>query len=132
MQKVEMAELSKLIRLCGLELENICMAENKSETYHELKHSFKEEIIVPTVALTNTFDFFMYGSAKKNIKLADGTLCIAEGYEEKHICDLEEDIKRLYNMDAWSFVKKWHKHDSLMTNMMFVKIWLKKNENITN
>lgn len=102
------------------------MDARKDRTYHELKHSFKEEVIVPMVALTNNYDFLIFENAEKILRLADGTECSVERYEEKHICDLEDDIKRLYNVDAWSFIKRWHKYDAMMTNMMFLKIWLKK------
>lgn len=130
MQENGLINLRHLIRVCGMEVERLDMKESPKETYHEVTHSFKEELIIPVVALTNTFDFFMYGSATKNVRTADGVQCIVEGYEEKHICELEEDIKKMYNMDAWAFIKRWHKrYDTLMTNMMFVKIWLKKDEN---
>ena len=116
------------MRTCELELESFNMEakQEKSETYHELSHSFKEEVIVPTVALTNTYDFFMYSRAKKNVRTADGIECEVEGYEEKHVCELEDDIKRLYGIDAWSFIKKWYNYSIVMTNMMMVRIFMKK------
>lgn len=126
MQECRIKNIARLIRLLDLEIEGVSMNKKVAETHHELSHSFKEEVIVPTVALTNVYDFFMFGSATKIVKTADGIICEAEGFEEKHICDLEDDIKRLYNTDAWSFMKKWHKYNFLMTNMMFIKIWLKK------
>lgn len=121
--------LSKLIPLLTngfLEIESFDMSEQKTETQHEIRHSYKEEIIIPTVALTNTFDFFMFPRAKKVVRMADGTMCEVSWYEEKHICEFEDDIKRLYNMEAWDFIKKWYKADFMMTNMMFVKIVFKK------
>lgn len=132
MQEVTISNLTRLIKVLGLEIERFDMEKRRTDTYHELSHRFKEEIIIPMIALTNTYDFFIYCSATKHIITADGVECIAEGYEEKHICELEDDIKRLYNVDAWSFIKKWYNYDSMMTNMTFVKIWLKKDENRAN
>lgn len=132
MQDNTLGNLVRLMKLCGLEIERFNMEKRVTQTYHEISHSFKDEIIVPTIAITNTMDFFLYGSAKKTVKTADGTTCVVQGYEEKHICELEEDIKRLYNVDAWSFINKWYKYDSMMTSMVFIRIWLSKDEDTTN
>lgn len=128
----KLSNLFNLINKLGLEVEGWNMDARKDRTYHELKHSFKEEVIVPMVALTNSYDFFIFASAEKILRLADGTECVVEQYEEKHICDLEDDIKRLYNVDAWSFIKRWHKYDSMMTNMMFLKMVLRRYEDRVN
>ena len=126
MQNEVLGRCVRLARHLDMELETINMNADVTETYHTISHSMQNEIIIPTVAITNTFDFFMYDKAKKNVKMADGTKCMVLRYEEKHICELEDDIKRLYNIDAWSFIKKWHKFSNIMTNMMMVKIYLKE------
>lgn len=128
MEQAGLNNLFRLIKICGMEVESLHMNGRVKDTYHELSHSFKDEVIIPTLAITNTYDFFVFNNAVKHIKTADGVICLVEGFEEKHICELEDDIKRLYNMDAWSFIRKWYKFDSMVTNMVFVKIWLKKDE----
>lgn len=128
----KLSNLLYLVRNIGLEVDGWTMDERKDKTYHELKHSYKDIVIIPTAALSNTFDFFIFGSAIKKLKLADGSICEVEQYEEKHICDLEDDIKEIYNVDVWSFVKRWYKYEPHMTNMMFLKIWLKKDESESN
>jgi hypothetical protein len=132
MEQTGLTNLFRLIKVCGMEVEGFHMNERVAETRHELSHRFKEEIIVPMIAISNVYDFFVFNNAKKKVRTADGVICEVEGFEERHICELEEDIKRLYGIDAWSFIKKWYKFDILMTNMMFVRIWLKKYEDSSN
>ena len=91
----KLSNLLYLVRNMGLEVDGWTMDERKDKTYHELKHSYKDIVIIPTAALSNTFDFFIFGSAIKKLKLADGSICEVEQYEEKHICDLEDEIKKI-------------------------------------
>jgi hypothetical protein len=125
-QNENLGHCLRLIQCLGLELEGVNMNIDVTDTYHTISHRMQNEIIIPTVAITNTFDFFMYNNATKNIKMADNTKCVVLNYEEKHICELEDDIKRLYGIDAWTFIKKWYAFFNIMTNMMMVKIYLKE------
>lgn len=103
--------------------------EEKEKTYHRILHSFKPEIIVPIAAITNNVDFVI-GSKEcvRMVKTSDNVECIVEAYEEKHMCELEADIKRLYNMDPWPYIQRWYKVAPHMHTMDFFKIKLKKNE----
>lgn len=115
-----------LERLGQFELTGISMDNNKA-TSHFINHSFREMIIVPYVAITNNVDFLM-SNGDKFITTADGIKCKVQSYEEKHICELEQDIQSLYGIDAWSFVKRWYKADKDMQSMYFIKIKLVKEE----
>ena len=110
------------------ELEHMGVDVQMSETSHTIRHRFREEVIVPIVALSNAYDFFIFSEAKKVITTADNIKCVVETWEEHNICDLEKDIKEMYNIDAWSFIKTWRASFPQMTSMQFLKIKLQKNE----
>lgn len=127
--------ISRLFNLLNtgiFEIESFDMKEGKKEdksvTYHNILHKYRDEIIIPAVALTETYDFFMFPKAKKIVKMSDGVICTVKSYEERHMCDFEDDIMRIYGCDVWSFVKKWHKYDPCMQSMIFIKINLIRND----
>lgn len=101
--------------------------ESNNPTYHHINHKFREEIIVPYVAIENNITY-MTTKGEKHITFADGiTAKVVESYE-KHICELESKIQSLYGIDAWSFVKRWFASDKGMDSMHFVVIKVKKEE----
>ena len=92
-------------------------------------HKFKEEIIIPYAGIDKGLTF-MLDKGNKYILTADGIRAIVVDAQEKHICELEDDIQRIYGIDAWSFVKKWYLGHKNMDSMYFLVIKLKKkNEN---
>lgn len=101
--------------------------ENNKATKHFVNHRFRETIVIPYVGISDNLDFLM-SKGEKLVTTADGIRCKVESYEEKHICELEEDIQSLYGIDAWSFVKRWYKADKDMQSMYFIKIKLVKEE----
>lgn len=48
--------------------------------------------------------------------------------KEIHVCELEADIKRLYNLSAWDYICKWHFVDKHMDSMHLLHIKLRKEE----
>lgn len=112
-------------------LEDMSVDANKSDTYHNIKHSFREEIILPIAAIGNNVDFLLYKGVK-HVKTSDAIECIVEEWEEVHICDLEKDIQRIYNSATWPFILKWRKFEPCMTSMNFIKMKLKKDETSAN
>lgn len=103
--------------------------KDKEVTYHRIHHSFKSEMLVPVAAITNNIDFLINDrTATRMVKTSDNIECIVDSFEEMHICSLEEDIKRLYGMEPWSYVMRWYKVLPSMCSMEFVKIKLKKYE----
>ena len=100
---------------------------NEKENLYEINHSYKEEIIVPIVAVSNNISFLMNNEVKCAI-MGDGGKSEILAYEEVHICTLESDIRRLYNVGAWDFMRKWYKVYPEMNSMLFLKIKLKKYE----
>lgn len=102
--------------------------DNNNPTEHNVLHKFKETMIVPYYAVTNNCSLIM-SKGDHYVTTADGIHCKIVSWEEKHICELEDEIQRLYNMDCWSYIKRWHKATKgCMDSMHFLIIKLKKDE----
>ena len=102
--------------------------DNNNPTEHNVLHKFKETMILPYYAVTNNCSLIM-SKGKHYVTTADGIHCKIVSWEEKHICELEDEIQRLYNMDCWSYIKRWHKATKgCMDSMHFLILKLKKDE----
>ena len=102
--------------------------DNNNPTEHNVLHKFKETMIVPYYAVTNNVSLVM-SKGDHYVTTADGIHCKVVSWEEKHICELEDEIQRLYNMDCWSYIKRWHKATKgRMDSMHFLILKLKKDE----
>ena len=100
--------------------------DNNNPTEHNVLHKFKETMIVPYYAVTNNVSLVM-SKGDHYVTTADGIHCKVVSWEEKHICELEDEIQRLYNMDCWSYIKRWHKATKgCMDSMHFLILKLKK------
>lgn len=106
--------------------------ESTQDTYHRVKHKFRDVIIVPIIAISNNWDFLLNKRAKKRIKTADGAECIAVEWETNHICEFEEDIKKIYGLDPWTFIKRWYSSEPNFTSTEFVKIRLRREDKENN
>ena len=102
--------------------------DNNNPTEHNVLHKFKETMILPYYAVTNNCSLIM-SKGEHYVTTADGIHCKIVSWEEKHICELEDEIQRLYNMDCWSYIKRWHKATKgCMDSMHFLILKLKKDE----
>lgn len=101
--------------------------EYKKDTVHYVAHKFREDIIIPYIALTENIDFLLC-DGKKTIQTKDGVRCECVSYEHKHIFEMEEDIKTLYGIETYDFLKRWYNFDHEMQSLYFIKMKLKKME----
>ena len=102
--------------------------DNNNPTEHNVLHKFKETMILPYYAVTNNCSLIM-SKGEHYVTTADGIHCKIVSWEEKHICELEDEIQRLYNMDCWSYIKRWHKATKgCMDSMHFLILKLEKDE----
>jgi hypothetical protein len=101
--------------------------DSNTPTLHAITHSFKEELIVPYIGIEKNIEFFL-GKGKKQVVTADGILANVISIEEKHICDYEDDITRIYEISPWEFIKKWHNANIGADSMIFAKLKLEKVE----
>lgn len=99
--------------------------DSNMPTLHAITHSFKEELILPYVGIEKNIEFFL-GKGKKQVVTADGILANVISIEEKHICDLEDDITRIYGISPWEFIKRWHGAHMGADSMIFAKLKLHK------
>ena len=102
--------------------------DNNNPTEHNVLHKFKETMILPYYAVSNNCSLIM-SKGDHYVTTADGIHCKVVSWEEKHICELEDEIQRLYHIDAWSYLCKWHKATKgCMDSMHFLILKLKKDE----
>lgn len=101
--------------------------DNNSPTEHSIKHNFRPVMYCPLAAVSNNCNFVL-SNGDKYITTADGIRCKVVSWSEKHICDLEEEIKKAYGVDAWTFCKKWHKSIPQFDSMHFLIINVEKEE----
>ena len=90
-----------------------------------IDHRFKEEMIVPYCAIDNNVAFLLC-KGERFLDTKDGLRCKVLSAEERHICDLEQDIYRLYGKDAWSFIKIWHKYSKNSSSLIFIHLKVQK------
>lgn len=100
---------------------------NKTPIEVRIDHKYRDEMIVPYCAIDNNVAFLL---CKGERYLNTSDLCRAKvlSAEERNICDLEQDIQRLYNKDAWSFIKIWHKYNPNTSSLFFIHLKLQKVE----
>lgn len=116
--------LNIIQRLCKFDITNMRMESNEP-TYHHVTHKYRDEIVIPIIAIENNITFFT-NKGERYIIFVDGVKAKVVDVQEKHICELEETIKRLYNCDCWTFVKKWYSTYKNMESMVFVCIKVRK------
>lgn len=97
------------------------------EMSHHVFHRYAKEMILPYNAFDDNLGLIK-NCDKRIIVCSDGIRAELIEYAEKHICDLEEDIQRIYKIDAWTFLKKWHNSGLKPRSMYFLKIKLKKED----
>ena len=96
------------------------------EVKYAIQHTFKKEVIIPIAALYHNLEFLYNKDEEKILKTSDGYTCRVKRYELIHICRLEQDIKRLYNIDTWSYVKRWYSVIPYIDSMNFIKMDLEE------
>ena len=90
-----------------------------------IDHKFKEEMIVPYCAIDNNIAFLLC-KGERFLDTSDGVRAKVISADEKHICDLEQDVFRLYGKDAWSFIKIWHKYNKNSSSLLFLHLKLQR------
>lgn len=116
-----------LNRLGVFDITDMSMDNNSENTYN-IAHRFQEEVIVPLLAIQNNCSFVMT-QGERYLLFADKITAKVVSWEDKNIVEFEEDIKRLYSLDAWSFLKKWYGVYPQMTSLDFLHIKVGKEEN---
>lgn len=95
---------------------------------YKVLHTFKNEIFVPLLAISSNADF-LFDKKKRLIVTSDNIQAVVTRFDSLHILSDEarELVKRLYNVDVYSFMRKWHSALDI-ASMEFVYMNLKKYE----
>lgn len=95
--------------------------DNNMDTQHLVKHKWREEIVVPYLAIQNNVTF-MCDNGEKHIITADQKKALVLDKKEYHMCEMEEIVKRLYGMDVWPFVMRWYNNGFNLLSPSFIYI----------
>lgn len=98
------------------------------EVKYAIQHTFKREVIIPVVALFRNLEFLTTKEDIKLVRTSDGFTCRVKYYDHIHICRLESDIKRLYNMNTWDYIMRWYNAMPYIDSMYFLKLELEEYE----
>lgn len=86
---------------------------------YKVLHKRAKFLVVPYAALTPSFPFPKRGDT---VAFHDGTNAEIIDAGEIHLVSAESMISSIYGMDAWSYVKLWHKTLPYMDSMTLIKI----------
>ena len=92
---------------------------------HRIYHRFAEEVILPYNAVDNNLG--LRHDTLNVVLCADGVEASILEWKEKHFCELEKDIQRIYKMTPWDFLNRWYKIGLVPHSMFFLVFKLKKN-----
>lgn len=89
-------------------------------------HTFKDEILIPVLAISSNLEF-LCNKGDKLIVTSDNVQATVKRYESVHILsdDATELVRRLYNTDVYSFMRKWYSVLDI-TSMGFLYMKLQK------
>lgn len=102
-------------------------ADNTEDTYHSLKHKFRESLIIPYLGISHNIQLFTK-KGEHFVTTSDNVKCKVKSWKEIHMCEMEKDVQELYHIDTWSFVNRWYKYERGMDSMYFIKMELEKIE----
>ena len=117
-------QVQKLVKAFDLEIIDYKMDNNRN-TEHKVKHSFKEEIIVPIHAVSSNMDFICC-KGQKIVHMSDNVVCECTEWKELHLLAMDDEVERLYHISAWDLAKKWFSFDPKMVSMTFIYMKLRK------
>lgn len=91
---------------------------------------YRDEIIVPIVAISPSMEFFFTPESKLfGVKalMKDGIVAKIRGCEMKTIFEFEGLIRELYSVEPYEWLKKWYNAcDGMLSNLYLCHIYLNK------
>lgn len=99
----------------------------KKKHYYKVNHRYREKIIVPIIAITHNVNFIM-DSGDIYVITADEVKCKVTNRCIRNIFELEKDIKSIYDIPAWDFLKKWYGVNESLSSIDFFVLQLKREE----
>lgn len=89
-----------------------------------IRHNFKDEILVPYVAIYPNIGITKDKDAYATFKC--GTKAKISSVDEIHLCECEHEIRAIYGLDAWAYIKRWYNFDKSMQSLFLLKIKVNK------
>lgn len=86
---------------------------------YDIFHSYKPRIVVPYAGIRHNISFF--ADKDRQVRLSDGNVYDVRKAVEVHLCDIENEILRIYGCDAWTWVKKWYSSKPFMESLT---VWM--------
>ena len=74
--------------------------EVKEPIFYKVNHRYRDEIIVPIVAIHKFVDFLTTPLRDQNILTTDGIRCSVSKIYTQNLCTLEEKVLSLYRISA--------------------------------
>lgn len=90
-----------------------------------INHRYKDEMIIPYGAMLGALSFLKH-EGKKRIITSDDVKCNVVECREVHLCETEDKVKELYNMDCWSFIKRWYSTINKIDSLFCVYLKVEK------
>lgn len=103
--------------------------EKEEPIFYKVNHRYRDTIIVPIVAIDKFVSFITTPLRYQRIVTSDGIKCDVIKSFTENICNLEEKVLSLYHLNAWDFIKTWHKvYPENLYSLEFVVMELAKDE----
>lgn len=94
---------------------------------------YRPEVIIPICAVSPNWDFLCLTDLKRQgliLETIDKVRAKIMLCEERLVFDLEKDIKRVYNVSPYEFLRKWFDiSKGMMDNIYFYHLYLKREDN---
>lgn len=92
---------------------------------YKVAHKYKPKMIIPFVGISDNIGFLLSKDVCE-VLTADNVKCKVVDIYEKHICLLEDEIRKVYGIEPWAFLQKWYNAYDYMQSMNFVVLTLEK------
>lgn len=121
------AQAITLLWKCGISNLNVLSMEldYNGDSTHIINHRFRQEVILPYIGISDNLRF-MLSKGETSVLTSDGILCKVIEKKQKHVCELGEDITRIYQISPWDFIMRWYSVDNRMDTMEFIYLKLTK------
>lgn len=96
---------------------------------YRIRHTYKPKVIIPYIGIDGTdctnLDFLL-DNGERFVTTPNDIRCRVLSCEEKHLCDLEDEIMKIYNCNVWSWIKRWHNIDDRFCDMRVLVLELEQ------
>ena len=94
-----------------------------------IRHTYKPKVIIPYIGLgganATNLDFLL-DKGERFVVTPNDIKCKVVSCEEKHLCELEDEIMKIYNCNVWSWIKRWYNIDERFSDMRVLVLELEE------